>query len=257
MYTAAVFTFEQAIPTHFIETGLLTDELEDANQQPSQGQQFQSQGKVLDPIDERFLPAGGDAGANDYNQLQAVREFANQAIGALAKYDTATFYDTSLVDSTQGKVYRGRLYAFEGYAELWLADFFCSGVPLSTLDYGQDFTVRAGSKTTDIYRDALAKFDTALSLATLNDSVLNVARVGKGRAWLDLGQYDSAAAVVQAVPDGFQYSVAFNNGGFDPSSVKSGIFTTGFSDHEGGTGVPFLSGDPRSAVDAFGPSLCL
>ena len=222
MYTAAVLTFEQAIPTHFIETGLLTDELEDPNQHASQGQQYQSQGQVLDPIDERFMPQGGDAGADDYNQLQAVREFANQAIGALAKYDTATFYDTSAVDSAQSNVYRGTLYAFEGYAELWLADFFCSGVPLSTLDYGQDFTVRAGSKTNDVYRDAIAKFDTALSLATINDSVLNLARVGKGRAWLDVGQYDSAAAAVQAVPDGFQYSVAFNNGGINSQETAIG-----------------------------------
>ena len=174
---------------------------------PVKGQQFQSQGKVLDPLDERFMPAGGDAGADDYANLQTVREFANQAIGALNKYDTATFYDTSAVDSAQSKVYRGTLYAFEGYAELWLADFFCSGVPLSTLDYGQDFTVRAGSTTAQIYQDAKAKFDTALSLATINDSVLNLARVGKGRAWLDLGQYDSAAAAVQQVPDGFQYKM--------------------------------------------------
>ena len=102
MYTAAVYAFESVIPRHLIETGLLTDELEDANQQPSQGQQFQSQGKVLDPIDERFLPAGGDAGADDYGGLQTVREFANQAIERFATYDTATFYDTSAVDSAQG-----------------------------------------------------------------------------------------------------------------------------------------------------------
>ena len=203
MYTAAVYAFEAAIPRHLIETGLLTDELENANQNASQGQQFQSQGHVFDPIDERFLPQGSDAGADDYANLQGAREYANQAIGALAKYDTATFYDTSAVDSAQSRVYRGTLYAFEGYAELWLADFFCSGVPLSTLDYGQDFTYRAGSTTAQLYQAALAKFDTALSVATLADSVQNLARVGRGRAWLDLGQYDSAAAAVQAVSQGF------------------------------------------------------
>ena len=79
-------------------------------------------------------------------------------IGALAKaYDTATFYDTSAVDSAQSRVYRGTLYAFEGYAELWLADFFCSGVPLSTLDYGQDFTYRAGSTTAQLYQAAIGQ----------------------------------------------------------------------------------------------------
>ena len=127
MYTAAVFAFEAVIPHHVIETGLLTDELEDANQQPSQGQQVQLRGQVPDPLDERFLPQGGDAGADDYEGLQTVREFANQAIGALAKYDTATFYDTAAVDSAQSQVYRGTLYAFEGYAELWLADFSARG----------------------------------------------------------------------------------------------------------------------------------
>ena len=240
MYTAAVFAFETVIPRHLSDTGLLTDELEDPNQQPSTGQQFTSQGQVRDPLDERIMPQGSDAGAEDYGALQGAREFANQAIGALATYDTATFYDTAAVDSAQSKNYRSTLYALEGYTELWLADFFCSGIPLSTLDYGQDFTVRAGSTTTGIYQDARAKFDTALSLATLNDSVLNLARVGKGRAWLDLRQYDSAAAAVQTVPNGFEYSVPFNNGGFGAlatmdNGVSSGIFTPGFSNQRRGT----------------------
>ena len=30
------------------------------------------------------------------------------------------------------RAYRGELYALEGYAEVLLADLFCSGVPLNT-----------------------------------------------------------------------------------------------------------------------------
>ena len=156
MYNAALLAFEQMIPTHFIETGLLTDELSEFP--VGDTAKFHSSGlSTGDPLDERFLPQGGDGGADDYGKLQGAREFANQAIGALAQYDTNNYYDSASVNADSSKVMRGTLYALEGYAEIMLADFFCSGVPLSTLDYHQDFTYHPGSRTTEIYHDAVFK----------------------------------------------------------------------------------------------------
>jgi hypothetical protein len=139
-----------------------------------------------------------------------------------------------------------------------LADLFCSGVPLSTLDYDGDFTYHEGSTTAEVYQHAIAQFDTALILAPDSVRVMNLARVGRGRALLNLGQYALAAQVVADVPDDFvyQFPVDWTSGRPSPNSIFSTFGTSGISvgvtvaDSEGENGLPYISSqDPRSAVD--------
>jgi hypothetical protein len=101
------------------------------------------------------------------------------------------------------------------------------------------------STTVQVYRAAIAKFDTALSLAGDSTRILNLARIGKGRAWLALGQYDSAAAAVAKVPQGFVYGLnPWMN--LDPDGDEE-VGTV--ADREGGNGLPYLSsGDPRTTT---------
>jgi hypothetical protein len=140
------------------------------------------------------------------------------------------------------------MYAFQGYAEVMLADLFCSGVPLSTLDFQEDFTYHASSTTQQVYEDAIAKFDTAFALSSDSVDIQNLARIGKGRAYLALGRYADAAKAVDSVPDGFQYQLAV------PWGTASNISTYNLlnsyatvSDGEGRTGLPFISSDdPRT-----------
>lgn len=236
MYTAAVAQVDQALFKYIIDTGLLTDELEDQFTGASAGMLLQSSG-VSDPLDERILPPSVTVAS--YGQLQAIRTFANQAIGALAAYDTAA------ADTATSRVYRGELYALDGYADIMLADLFCSGVPLSTLDFQKDFTVAPSSTTTQVYQAAIAKFDTALSLASASDSVVNLARVGQGRAYLDLGQYAMAADDVKTVPTAFRYDYEVQW----LSSIFVGQLSFKLSNREGLNGLPFRSnGDPRTAT---------
>jgi hypothetical protein len=171
-------------------------------------------------------------------------------------------YDTAAADLTSQKIMRAELYALTGYSEIMLADLFCSGVPLSTLDFQRDFTYKAGSTKEEVYRSAIAKFDTALMLADTSTQIQNLARVGKGRAWLDLGQYAAAADDVQSVPDGFRYQISRTIQSNDQSiwyNDCDGAYTDGqrnhsglnciatMSDREGGNGLPYISsGDPRS-----------
>jgi hypothetical protein len=263
MRNAAIAQFEAALPSFIRATGLLTDEFVDLRTDVSTGVLLTGTA-VEDPLDERILTAptasqqgggpGSDGGAKDaYNNLQSVREFANQAIGALAAYDTASS------DTVSVRVMRGELYAIEGYAEIMLADLFCSGVPLSTLDFNQDYTLRPGSRTAEIYHDAIAKFDTALMLAVGVDSVTHLAQVGRGRAWLDLGQYDSAAIAVQNVPVSFHYQTVSHWSGLldigDGQVSGTSIWETPgatVADREGLNGLPFRSSaDPRSAVTSW------
>jgi hypothetical protein len=245
MRNAAVFSFEQALAQYVIDAGLLTDELEDVNTGASAGVLFLSTG-VSDPLDERILPENsnesGNTGSASYTNLQRVRGLANQALGALAAYDTVP------ADTDSAKVLRGELYAYEGYSELMLADLFCSGVPLSTLDYNKDYTYAPSSTRAQVEQDALFKFDTALTLGRASDSVVYLAQVGQGRANLDLGKYAAAADDVSTVPDGFVYQT---HGIFGESANISILYNATVSDREGLNGLSYRSNgsvDPRTAV---------
>jgi hypothetical protein len=249
MRNAALVQFGIALGQYITDAGQLTDELESSQTGASQGVLLQNAGQVQDPLDERLLPVG--VTIPSYGQLQGVRTLAAQALGALATYDTAA--------STRDAVaqLRGELYAMEGYSEIMLADLFCSGVPLSTLDFQGDFTYKPGSTTVQVYQDALVKFDSALVLAGTNDSVRYLAQVGQGRAYLDLGNDTAAADDVTTVPDGFLYQVSVNWQALN-NVIWYSIFSTTISDREGQNGLPFLSsGDPRSTavtLRSSGPS---
>jgi starch-binding outer membrane protein, SusD/RagB family len=236
--------------------GLLTDELRSGD--------LGQIGSMSDPllIDSRFMPEDPGIG-NDtftptqvmllYSLLQRTRGQAREARGALQAYAPNS---AALV---------GHLDAVEGYADVMLADLFCSGVPLSTLDYGGDFTYASGSSTEEVYAHAVALLDSALTLATDSDRVMNLARVGKGRALLDLGQYAEAAAAVAGVPDEFRYTFDFSTTlspgrsgsttnwsfvypDFGGSLTGSTVLSVTMVDGEGQNGLPYLtSGDPRSA----------
>jgi hypothetical protein len=235
-------------------SGLLTDELRSGElAQPN----FVD-GAIL--TDSRYLPE--DAGIGDdsitptpilsvYGLLQKVRGQSRQARGALRAYTP-----------TSSTALAGHLFAVEGYADVFLADLFCSGVPLSTLDFGGDFTYQPGSSTQEVYQHAITLFDSALTISADSVNVMNLARVGKGRALLDLGRYAEAAQAVADVPDDYRYTLDYSA---TPSPTAQGNFSNqsfvtddfGLSsygmlvtmvDREGGNGLPFLSsGDPRSA----------
>ena len=247
MRNAAVYTFEKSLSQYVIDAGLLTDELEDKTTGASAGILLSGTG-VNDGLDERILPDGGSSsndGRGSYANLQNARAFINQALGALATYDTTP------ADTAAAKIMRGELYAFAGYTEILLADLYCSGVPLSTLDYQKDFTYAPSSTWDQVYDAALAKLDSALMLAKASDSVTDLALVLKGRVYLAKGNYPAAADDVSTIPDGFLYQVAAVwSGGVYSNGVNINLNAVAtVSDSEGITGLPYRSShDPRIAT---------
>jgi hypothetical protein len=238
----ALVTFNDAFFQYIVDAGLISDELED----PRTGTSLLLSGSPVGSLDERILPqlVGSDENARgslSYADLQIVRARANDALGALAKYDPAA-----------SPALRGEMYAVQGYAEVMLAELFCSGVPLSTFDFEGDFTYHPGSTQQETYQDAIAKFDSAIALSSDSARILNMARVGLGRAYLDLGDYANASAAVASVPDGFRYQVSLKWGSTPPSNNLNTVAT--LSDSEGVNGIPFsTSGDPRSKDTAATP----
>jgi hypothetical protein len=137
------------------------------------------------------------------------------------------------------------MYALQGMAVTYLADLFCSGIPLSTVNFGGDFTYKAGSTTADVYTQAIALFDTALSLAGDSVRVKHLAQVGRGRALLALARFQDAAEAVRTVPDTFVFRIPIS---LTTSLLGASVtLSGGVADREGTNGMPYrTSGDPRS-----------
>jgi hypothetical protein len=180
-----------------------------------------------------------------YAMLQQSRALSHQAIGALAKYDA---------DSSAHL--RGELYAQEAYAEVWLADLFCSGVPLTTSDFQGDFTYKPSSTSEQVYAHAVALFDTALTLAGDSIAVADLAKIGRARAHLAVGQYAAAALDVDGIPVGYQYrqfiqtcGMVDRECGLGTAQAVVNLASIGsMADREGGVGLPYRSSDdPRTA----------
>jgi len=238
-YNSAIAELSTAEHGFMLATGEFTDELSANTIGTSPG----SVGATGTIVDARLLPEidytlvtprRGDPGEGIYIELNRVRAAAAQGRGALAQFAPS-----------EPNARRGHMFAIEGYSEIMLAELFCSGVPLSTVDYGKDFTYQPGSTTVQVYNDAVALFDSALVLATDSAQILNLARVGKGRALLAIGKYDEAASAVASVPLDFEYSANYNI----LSDQNSPFQATTVSDREGGAGLPFRSGgDPRTAA---------
>jgi hypothetical protein len=208
-------------------------------------------------LDSRQDLTGVSQGTSD--RLHRLRAQAREARGFLVAYAP----DSSLA-------LQAPLYAVEGYAELFLADLFCSGIPLSTVDFDGNYTLAAGSTMTKVYAHAVALFDSALALASDSVRIQQLSALGRGRGLLALGRYAEAAAAVAGVPDEYLYHVTFNYQLPDfssspavPDSAALWVFANTYSsvsgtpsvaDREGERGLDYRSsGDPRTLSLALGP----
>ncbi len=229
---------------YVVMTGLLGDELNAGRINTATAGGFNTQSIV----DGRSMATGdGSDGGYEgvWRQLHGVRAQAMNTIPALRKYGP-----------NQPKDYTGHAYALWGMAETMLANFFCSGIPLTTVQFEGTFTYASGSTTQEVYEHALKMFDSSLVYAQDSVDVRNLAMVGKGWALLNLGRFDEAAAAVAAVPTPFVYTNLHS----DQMSGSTGTPTFTFaasshavgdmgtvSDLEGGNGLPYRSsGDPRT-----------
>jgi len=147
--------------------------------------------------------------------------------------------------------------ALAAYMYVMLAESYCNGVPTSRVLADGTFEYGAPQTGTELLNSAVAKFDSAITVAvasgTAGSTALNLARIGKGRALLDLGKYADAAAAVATVPSSFVYEIQHSettgrqNNAFFAFNYLEARFT--ISDNEGINGLPFVSlDDPRAPV---------
>jgi len=145
--------------------------------------------------------------------------------------------------------------ALAGFTYVLLAEDYCNGVPASKVNDDGTFTYGAPETGTQLLNQAVAKFDSAIALATTTNgtTALDLARIGKGRALLDLNQPTQAAAAVAQVPSNFNYSIEHSentgrqNNAIFAFNYLEGRFAVG--DREGANGLPFVTlNDPRMPI---------
>lgn len=141
----------------------------------------------------------------------------------------------------------GELFALVAYTEVLFAENLCSGVPLSAIVNGEP-SFGTSLNTVEMLERAVADFDLALASSGDNREISNLARVGRGRALLNLARFDEAATAVTGVPTEFSYATE-HSATVQPNGVFRALNTSLFftvSDNEGTNGVDFRSADdPR------------
>ena len=174
-----------------------------------------------------------------YGNIQQLRGQADRAAEALAKVSAS---DTRI----------GEMDAISGFSYVLLGELFCSGVPIGTI--GEDAEPQT---TTQVLQGGIAKLDAATAAAGTDEQIKNLAAVLKGRALLDLGQFDEAATAVASVPTDFKYTTFHaattpyqQNGYWDYMFNSDGLLV---SEREGTNGMNYASADdPRVPVTGDG-----
>jgi starch-binding outer membrane protein, SusD/RagB family len=149
----------------------------------------------------------------------------------------------------------GQLFATKGLAELFLGETSCNGTPLTDVRGTEAFF--SGPLTSDsILKVAISNFDSALVYAADSARVLNLARVARGRALLNRGQYAQAASAVAGVPTTYVYNAEATlavAGQINLIWNANNLRTATVIDREGGNGLNFVSAaDPRVPTIANG-----
>jgi hypothetical protein len=136
--------------------------------------------------------------------------------------------------------------ALEGMTEVLAAELYCSGIPLSRVPFDGEFEYAAGSTTDEVFTHAVARFDSSLAVADSAD-VIALARVGKGRALLGLGQFADAAQAVASVPTDFVYAAQHAAASTTQGNLLGrNTNVVVVPERKGGKGMPWITAaDPR------------
>lgn len=182
-----------------------------------------------------------------YRDLNMAR---NQAMDGIYYLSTYTRLPKDLV---------GHLYAIRGYTMVFLAEAFCSGIPLTDYKSPGGMEYKPGSTTEEVYTKAIAQFDTALANMPDSTNYRHLATIGKARAMANLGKVAEAAQLVKNVPTNFAYKARYAedyNGSFSNNYMYNAFdwmdpeqYIGTIADRKGSNGLPYVSGnDPRVPV---------
>jgi starch-binding outer membrane protein, SusD/RagB family len=207
-------------------------------------------------VDTRNMLVGNSSLRDVFRELSRGRAAAERAARKFVELERPTL------------IGRAEALNLAGFAYILFGENYCSGVPFSTLNDDQTITYGAPQTTQQIFEIAIAKFDTAITVASAlttakATAMVNLARVGRGRALVNLGRFADASTAVTAVAADFKFELqhsdnsARQNNGVWALSINGGRW--GVAEREGVNGLPFRSSSdvrvasrPRSSNNGNG-----
>ncbi len=206
-----------------------------------------------DEADSRAITETNTAMTLEARGLHRTRFAAIQAIPVLRQWKPDNISDV------------GQMYWVRGWAEMTIAENFCNGMPLSSLDESNNIVYGDQLQNTEIYARAIASFDTALQNAPAGDSRADTVKwlvgIEKARVQLDLGDVAGAGTTINtaAVPDNFRFSMFYTQVIGDNQiwalNNSAGRWMPG--NNEGGVGLNFFgANDPRVPMCIGGSTNC-
>ena len=187
--------FECAYGSYVVMSGFLAGELTDATQTAARWPYTR---RVVAANDAIYGTAAC-ASLGVYKGLSTARWDAETVLGRLEAYTDAQVQNRTVLIATAA--------AYSGYSHLLLGEGFCSGVLLDEALEPSGEVPRE-----QLLERAVLRFTRAIDAAQAAGSapMLNLARVGRARAYLDLGRKAEAAADARLVPAGFVYHATFS-----------------------------------------------
>lgn len=206
-----------------------------------------------DEADSRAITETNTAMTLEARGLHRLRIAAIQAIPILRQWKPDNVSDV------------GQMYWVRGWAEMTIAENFCNGMPLSSLDASNNIVYGERLQNTEIYARAIASFDSALQNAPAGDlradTVEWLVGIEKARVQLDLGDVAGAGTTITtaAVPDDFKFSMFYTQVLGDNQiwalNNSNGRWMPG--NNEGIVGLNYFSAnDPRVPMCIGGSTAC-
>jgi hypothetical protein len=213
-----------------LTSGLLSDELINTETFPDRIN-----------VDRRFVEINGATMANVFRNLSKARRSAEVAAAKFRKLSPDTTKDAGLTE----------MLSLAGFTYVMFAENYCSGVPVSNVDPSGTLVFGDQLTTTQMLDTALDRFNQALGAANALVSASSktqfatMAQLGRARAFVDLGRFDSANVAAATVSTGFSYIVTHDlNSTRQNNGIFKGTFTFkryGMADKEGVNGFPYIS----------------
>ena len=180
---------------------------------------------------EQQEPSAGNTSDGAYGNLQQARRALFRAADAVANNPDKGTSDPDYA----------LLNALWGYTYVALGEAYCSAVPISN-DENADPADGPPRTSADLFTEALPIF---------GNSTSDLARIGEGRAQLNLGQWGLAATAVGGVATTYNHFIEHSeNGANNPFFNLQSNGRYSLSHQEGGnaTGIAFRGTDPDSNV---------
>jgi hypothetical protein len=206
-----------------------------------------------DEADSRSITLSNAAMTLEARGLNRARVAAIQAIPVLREWKPNNVSDV------------GQMYWVRGWAEMTIAENFCNGSSISSLDENNNIVYGPPETNVEIYTRAKASFDTAVENAPAGDAradtVKWLAAIEKARVQLDLGDVAGAGTTISAtvVPDNFRFSMFYTQVIQDNQiwALNNSAGRWMVANNEGPLGLnPLNANDPRVPICIGGSAAC-